>query len=185
MAGALKAIQSVDYRALLEVRAAAYDKVREARQRASPYRATHPRARRLPTTRALERATFVRDSYTCRYSHCLRQTIDLEVLKLLSKAFPEMLPYHPNWRPGEDHIVYWIYSTSVEHAISFPNGGTSAAENLLTACYLCNDVKKQLPAEMLGWGVAPVSESKWRGLTEHLPELRRAVAALKLSQPGV
>ena len=58
---ALAAIRGIDYPALLEVRAAAYERVREALRLASPYRPPHPGAKRLPTKRADQRAIFVRD----------------------------------------------------------------------------------------------------------------------------
>ena len=181
---AIAAIRAIDCAVLLEIRASAYARVREARRFASLYHPAHPGAKRLPVKREDKRATFIRDRYTCRYAHCLRETVDLDVLKLLSKAFPAVLPYHSNWRPVADHILYWTYSTSVEHAVPFPAGGNSEPENLLTGCYLCNDVKKHLPADLLGWSVSPVPQSQWRGLTEYLPDLRRAVANLAPNSPG-
>ena len=140
------------------------------------YRCPMAAAKRQPTKTRDIRSMFVRDHYTCRYSHCRQPTLDPRVLALLSKAFPNLLPHHPNWRPIEQHILYWTYCTSIEHVISFPLGGDSRAENLVTSCYLCNDVKNYLPLEVLGWTLSPPAETPWLGLTEYLPQLRSAVA---------
>ncbi len=128
---------------------------------------------RMPVRVADLTATFERDHFTCRYAHCRRRTIYLPVLKALSKAFPGILPYHSAWRPVSDHLLYWICSTSLEHKISFPNGGTSDPENLITACYLCNDVKNYLTAESLGWTIEPPGESNWMGLRQYIADLVR------------
>lgn len=85
--------------------------------------------------------TFRRDRFTCRYSHCQRKTIYIEVLKELSRLFPDQLPYHRNWKFDSSHLLYWVYGTSLEHKLSFPHGGDSSEANLITACYLCNDTK--------------------------------------------
>ncbi len=96
-------------------------------------------------------SAFTRDRFTCRYEHCRRRTIYAPVLKHLSRMLPDILPYQKNWRPVEDHILYWTWSTSLEHKVSFPFGGTSAPDNLITSCYQCNDLKNILPYEDLGW----------------------------------
>jgi 5-methylcytosine-specific restriction endonuclease McrA len=74
----------------------------------------------------------------------------------------------------EEHILYLTYGTSLEHAISFPNGGTSNPENLITACYQCNDTKNMLDTSELGWEVARVEDMEWDGLSGYLPELLAA-----------
>jgi hypothetical protein len=94
------------------------------------------------------------------------------VLKALSRAIPDLMPYHPNWRPVSDHVLYWIYSASLEHFVSFPLGGTSDESNLVTACYQCNDLKNWLSAEALGWTVGPPGDGAWDGLEGLLPQLR-------------
>ena len=164
---------------MVGLREATYARVRERCSAQPPYQSPLPRTARQGTKSADVRATFTRDHYTCRYAHCRHPTVALEVLKLVSAAFPELVPYHPNWRPVDRHILYWTYSTSLEHAVSFPAGGTSSPDNLLTACYLCNDAKKHLPAELLGWTVSAPGESDWLGLTEYLAELQRVVRDLR------
>jgi len=101
-------------------------------------------------------AIFERDHFICRYQHCRRRTIYVPVLRALSALFPELIPYQKNWRPFEDHMLYWTYGASVEHFVSFPHGGTSDPENLITACYQCNEIKNMLWADDLGWVVSDV-----------------------------
>jgi 5-methylcytosine-specific restriction endonuclease McrA len=174
---------AIDYRRLVELRTAAHARVWGAGGPAAGYKPPLRGAARQAARRADIRATFARDRYTCRYANCRRPTVDLEVLKLLSNAFPDVLPYHSNWRPVDRHILYWTYSTSIEHRVPFPAGGTSAAGNLITACYQCNDVKNYLPLEVLRWTVGPPEDSGWRGLTEYLSPLRAAVRRVELHDP--
>jgi len=169
---ALAALRAIDFRALVDLRTATRCEWRRSGG-TTPEKALISGAKRQSTKRSDIRATFARDGYTCRYTHCRRQTVDLEVLKLLSRAFPDVLPYHGNWRPVEEHILYWTYSTSLEHIVPFPAGGTSDVKNLLTACYLCNDIKNCRALDLLGWTVGPPPESGWRGLTEYISELRK------------
>jgi 5-methylcytosine-specific restriction endonuclease McrA len=174
-ASALPALRAIDFGALVKLRTCSRSRAWARPPGETPYRASSPRAKRLDTSSAVKRATFARDKYTCRYAHCQRRTVDLEVLKLLSTAFPGVLPYHSNWKPVEDHILYWTYSTSLEHIISFPAGGTSHPDNLVTACYLCNDTKNRLPLERLGWVIGPPAESTWSGLIEYRTKLSKVV----------
>jgi hypothetical protein len=126
---------------------------------------------RLPVSQRSMEATFLRDRFICRYEHCQRRTIHLSVLKALSRLFPELLPYRSTWSPIEQHIVYWMWSTSLEHKVSFPFQGTSQADNLVTACYQCNDLKNYLPFETLGWRFTEPATSDWDGLRCYLPQL--------------
>jgi hypothetical protein len=129
------------------------------------------RGRRVAVSQSSRLAIFRRDHFVCRYSHCRRRTLYVPVLRALSGLFPDLISYQSNWRPVEEHILYWTYATSLEHAISFPNGGTSNPENLITACYQCNDTKNMLDASELGWEVGEPDESEWDGLSECLSEL--------------
>ena len=132
------------------------------------------RGRRVAVSQSSRLAIFRRDHFVCRYSHCRRRTLYAPVLRALSGLFPDLIPYQSNWRPVEEHILYLTYGTSLEHAISFPNGGTSNPENLITACYQCNDTKNMLDTSELGWEVARVEDMEWDGLSGYLPELLAA-----------
>ena len=130
------------------------------------------KAKRTGVPDRLKLQVFSRDKFTCRYAHCQRRTIYTPVLKELSRLFPSMLSYHPNWKPVADHLVYWIYSTSIEHKLSFSHGGDSAEMNLITACYCCNDAKNYLHLDDLAWEITEASESDWDGLVGLLPALK-------------
>ncbi|HWX41846.1 MAG TPA: HNH endonuclease [Blastocatellia bacterium] len=132
------------------------------------------RGRRVAVSPSSRLAIFRRDHFVCRYAHCRRRTLYAPVLRALSGLFRDLISYQSNWRPVEEHILYWTYATSLEHAISFPNGGTSNPENLITACYQCNDTKNMLDASELGWEVARVEDMEWDGLSGYLPELLAA-----------
>jgi hypothetical protein len=173
--GAEKALLGIDFAAVRSLRTKART-VWAPDGVARGHKSQFPGTKRTSPRAADIRTAFARDRYTCRYAHCGRPTIALDVLKLLSRAFPDIMPYQSNWRPVDRHILYWVYSASLEHHVAFPAGGTSDASNLLTACYLCNDVKNCIPAEVLGWKVLEPADSSWSGLTEFLPRLRTAVA---------
>lgn len=131
----------------------------------------------MPRDRVSERRkleVFKRDHFVCRYSHCRRRTIYLPVLRALSNTFPDVLPRHHRWKPLHRHILYWSYSTSLEHHVAFAHGGSSQADNLITACYECNDLKNRLTAEDLGWQLSSSESTAWDGLYSTLPGLRSA-----------
>jgi hypothetical protein len=175
-----KELCAIDFPRLIQNRALAYSRVWEPGGVRAGFKWLGPGTKRKTPRLADIRAIFTRDHYTCRYSHCQRQTICVEVLRLLSSAFPEIMPYHRNWSPLARHILYWTYSTSLEHLIPFAAGDISVTEthNLLTACYECNDVKNYLPAECLGWQVSEPADTNWKGLSEYVPLLRSVTAKL-------
>lgn len=139
---------------------------------------------RAPVRSADMFATFQRDKFICRYKHCQRQTIYLPVLKELSRLFPDVLPYQKNWFPVQRHIVYWMWGTSLEHRISFPFGGTSELNNLLTACYQCNDLKNYHQLESLGWSVTESAASTWDGLSSYLGRLTQIEGPARSRSPS-
>lgn len=82
---------------------------------------------------ATKRAIFERDQYRCRL--CGLRTIDLDVLKALSRLFPDELPYHPAWKQGVTSPIYWTHSTSLEHVVPIARGGADDETNFATSCY--------------------------------------------------
>ena len=171
-----QALHAIDFPGLRRDRHAAYARVWPA----AGFKKLSPGTKRKDPSAAEKLATFIRDRYTCRYSHCRRPTVSTDVLRLLSKVFPEVLPYHPNWKDCDRHILYWTYSTNLEHLKSFTEIGLSAAaaENLITACYECGDIKNYLTIEHLGWSVTEPPDTDLNGLTEYIPRLKTAIAAL-------
>lgn len=175
---AVTLLSAIDLPALVQLRADLRNGIWAIGGLATGYKSRQPGTIRQYTRTTDKRFTFERDRYTCRYLHCRRRTVDPGVLRLLSQAFPDLVPYHPNWRPVETHILYWTFTTSLEHLVPFPAGGTSDRENLITPCYMCNDAKNRVPHTVLGWDVVPTTETRWLGLTEYIPELRKAIKDL-------
>lgn len=125
---------------------------------------------RIRRTLAREKwETFARDYWTCRL--CGAQTIDIRVLRSLSRLFPETVPFHPNWKFSESHLIYWTLSTSLEHVVPFARGGHDEPSNFVTTCYACNDARGDLLLEEIGWAVQPIAQTEWRGLTDYLADL--------------
>lgn len=125
-----------------------------------------------PSHDSFKKKVFKRDNYTCCY--CNRKTIDLDVLKIISNVIPDAFPLHSSWILEETHILYWIYSTSLEHVVPLAQGGKNDLSNMRVACYLCNDVKKDTMVEDLGWKLNShvVSDrNSWQGLREYVPQL--------------
>lgn len=183
---ALEKLQSIDYAHLVAQREIARDRIWKNPAISKQSSSSQGKAKREPVSAAVQRATFERDRFTCRYAHCRRRTIHLPVLKALSALFPEILTYHPNWKPLEKHILYWTYSTSLEHKVSFPEGGTSDPDNLITTCYQCNDLKNKLRMDELGWEVTEPAQHDWDGLDKFTHELKKmAKARTARSEPPI
>jgi 5-methylcytosine-specific restriction endonuclease McrA len=119
-------------------------------------------------------AVFARDRWTCRV--CGSRTLDLRVLKLVSRALPVEFPYHSNWKFGHAHLIYWTRSSSLEHVVPLARGGTDELSNLVTTCYSCNAARSHYLLEEIGWTLRAPASSTWRGLTEYLASLRVAAA---------
>src|SRR5262249_8418843 len=189
--GARSALSSIDYERLVSDRDLALRKRRARLARVEfwqqnppyepgPHRRVAQKHRRRNPPKAIRLATFERDHFVCRYSHCRKRTIHIPVLRMLSALFPDIIPYNSNWRPLEDCILYWTYSASLEHKTSLPHGGTSNPDNLITACYACNDIKNMIRAGDLGWELAEIREDDWDGLNSYLPALEKVVAGLSV-----
>ena len=181
--GARAALGSIDYSDLISGRRAALKsrRVRLTRQkiwgeRPASKAMTVPRVQkaysRQPVPISMMLSIFERDHFTCRYSHCRKRTLYVPVLRALSKLLPDALPYQSNWLPIDEHILYWTYGTSLEHRVSFPQGGTSEPENLITACYQCNDIKNMISGTDLGWEVEAERNGDWDGLSSYLCRLQ-------------
>lgn len=129
------------------------------------------RAKRGSLTQKVKRSTFERDQFTCRF--CGTKTIDLEVLKALSRIFPAELPYNSAWKHGESSLVYWTHSTSLEHILPIARGGLDDIANYATTCYACNDARGDLLLEEIGWKDRLSSPVSWDGLRRYLTVLRK------------
>ncbi len=111
----------------------------------------------------LQARVFQRDRFICRY--CRRKTVFVPVLRIISLLFPAEFPYQKNWRWAETHPVYWKYAASCDHVVPVARGGSSAIDNLVTSCYMCNSIKQQWLVDELRWQIAPVQAADYDGLT--------------------
>lgn len=106
-----------------------------------------------------------RDRYLCRY--CGTKTVLTPVMRLLSDAFPEQFPFHPNWKTSETHPAYWSLSATHDHIVPVSRGGDSLeTDNIVTACWACNARKSGLLMEDIGFALREPEESTWRGLAD-------------------
>jgi len=174
-------IRSIDERALIEERKALKHSVALVRKNwGGVYDES---AIRQDLSSSKKKEIYARDSYVCCY--CQRQTIDLDVLRKLSSIMPDVLPYHPSWKVGFCHPIYWVFSASLEHVKPVADGGTNDDSNLKTACYLCNDKKNDLPLGALGWDIHETNEKylHWDGLTSYLEQLGKVTPEIKVNTP--
>jgi hypothetical protein len=133
-----------------------------------------PKPQLVQRRRSVERekyTVFRDDRWTCRF--CGRRTVDPRVLRQLSVALPDAFPYHPNWKFGASHLLFWTHSTSLEHLVPLARGGADSRENFVTTCYACNDARSDFTLEELGWVLLPRTHDEWDGLTGHIPKLPR------------
>ncbi len=173
-------LQAIDQQAEVFRRREAYKAIWGPDGLAKRARPHQPVPRRGDVPARVKREVFARDRYTCRYAHCQRRTVALPVLRHLSRIFPDVIPGDQRWNPLDRHVLYWSYSTSLEHHVAFAHGGANDTANLLTSCYECNDLKNRLHADDLGWSVGPPSTSEWRGLTEYEPGLRLVADSVRV-----
>ncbi len=114
-------------------------------------------------------AVFRRDGFVCRY--CGKLTLFVPTLRLMSRLYPQLLPFQKNWKRGECHPVFWTHSASCDHIVPLARNGSSAPDNLATACYMCNDMKSQWLLSELRWNLADPSVEGWDGLSALYPSL--------------
>jgi hypothetical protein len=143
---------------------------------------------------ALIRLMFMRDRYVCRY--CGTRVIDLRVMEALSRAshpYGPIFPRSKQWRMGETHPAFWWQSGSNDHIVSRSRGGeANDLENLVTACWPCQQRKSHYTLAELGWKLRPIrpgapavesNATEWDGLVELLPGLK-ALGATATAEPN-
>lgn len=127
-------------------------------------------ARRKTPSRAVRAQVFLRDQFICRY--CGGKTIFEPVMALVGYVYPELFPYHPNWRGGMTHPALISRSALVDHVVPGSGGGAWLdVDNLVTACNPCNSIKADFSLEQLGWTLQPIRRTKWDGLVGLYPAL--------------
>ncbi len=113
-------------------------------------------------------SVFVRDHFTCRY--CEKPALWLPILRLISAAFgdDDPFPYDSHWKRNH---VYWTHAATWEHVVPRIRKGSHDAANVVTACYLCQDMKNDRP----GWLPGELMVSEWDGLMSRRGSLSVAV----------
>lgn len=102
---------------------------------------------------------FLRDEMACTY--CGGRCVPRNVLVAFSDLFPDELPYHPNYRRGAVHPMYWALAPEADHRFAHARGGTGDIANLSTLHTMCNARKSDAlvtelptidrPEHVIGW----------------------------------
>lgn len=109
-----------------------------------------PQERRAPvfvSQSPLGENVFQRDRWRCRYCGC--RVIPAKVRKWINTRRPGAIRWDTSIRLGE-HAGFWALWASVDHIIPRSRGGLNEAENLVTACMVCNFAKEDFTLEQLG-----------------------------------
>jgi 5-methylcytosine-specific restriction endonuclease McrA len=124
----------------------------------------------------LQWQVFKRDHFVCRY--CEKRTVLPPVLRLLSYFLGDDFRYHRHGLMTECHVAFWRDIASCDHIVPVARGGVSGAENLATACYMCNSVKQNWLLDELRWEINPIppSATAWDGLAGAVGGMLRLAA---------
>ena len=120
-----------------------------------------------------QRAILERDGYRCRF--CETRVIGLGVRSLLSRAFPDEVPWPRADR--EKHGAFLAFNATVDHVVPHARGGSNDARNLVTACWPCNFTREDLLLQELGIAdpfAFPAVQDSWDGLSRLLSRPRPA-----------
>lgn len=167
-------LSEIDTEELWKYRAAAFDSFSK-KVRGTPS-LPPSRVRSKAPSRDKQVIALRRDGFICRYAHCRERVLFLPTLRALCESFPDYWPYHTNWPHHLRHkSVFWVLGHSMDHLVPPGRGGTNDLSNVLTTCYLCNEVKKDRLIEEIGWQMAPPPKrSSWQGLSQYYVDLRRS-----------
>jgi hypothetical protein len=149
-------------------------RAKEAAKLMDSIRFEPPQAEATPDLRTPQKArVFKRDRFSCRY--CGTPTIPPIILRVFSALYPVEFPFDPHWNTRVSHIAYWSVSASVDHVLARSTGGGDDIDNLVTACWSCNQLKSNVPLERLEKQLQEIDEaSTWDGLTGVYPQLWEA-----------
>ena len=92
---------------------------------------------------------FIRDGFLDRYTG--ERLLFPPVLRLLSWAMPDRLPYHPNWKTDVAHPAYWEVGATVDHLVPVTRGGADVPENWMTTSMARNSAKMNWTLAEVGW----------------------------------
>ena len=105
-----------------------------------------PKAVRRNPSAAEERALYARDGWRCRFCGC--RVVPKEVRDRLRRLLPGAISTDPQDR---DHHGAFLALTAVpDHVVPHWAGGGNELENLVTACWPCNNGRGRLSLEEVG-----------------------------------
>ena len=114
-------------------------------------------------TEAEKTKVFLRDGFIDRYSG--EKLVYQPVLRILSKEYPEIFPFHKNWKMSECHIAYWKLVPTIDHKKPVSRGGEDEYKNWITTSQLGNSAKSNWTLEELGWKLKdPGNLKNWDGM---------------------
>jgi hypothetical protein len=116
----------------------------------------------------------------------------MEALALASSPYGPIFPRNSQWRIAETHPAFWWQSGTNDHIFPRSRGGeANDLENLVTACWPCQQRKSNHTVAELGWKLRPIlpgapaigsQATEWDGLLELMPGLK-ALAASTTAEP--
>ena len=116
---------------------------------------------------------FLRDGFIDRYTGT--KLVFPPVLRIISKALPEVFPFQSNWKMTETHVAYWELFPTIDHIKPIARGGYDTEENIITTSMIRNAAKSNFTLEEIGWSVKePGNLNDWDGLTEVFKQLIQA-----------
>ena len=87
------------------------------------------------------------------------------VLRLLSWARPDRIPYHPNWKTDVTHPAYWEVGATIDHLVPVTRGGVDVPENWMTTSMARNSAKMNWTLAEIGWHLHPPGDVReWDGM---------------------
>lgn len=108
---------------------------------------------------------FIRDGFTDRYSG--DKLVFPGAMMILSKKFPEEMPYHQHGKMEQCHMMWWELYPTIDHIIPVTRGGTNEDKNLVCTSMIRNSQKAHYTLEELGWELhAPRNIKKWDGMSK-------------------
>ena len=129
--------------------------------------------RRTSLSVAKQAEVMRRDGFYCRY--CVRKCIPSPIIELVHELYPTQVPWTPGWKGGATHPAFLTRSPCIDHVDPGAwSGKWNDADNLVTACFPCNEVKSDLPLDVLGWEVRDIPEEPWDGLVPYYRALWEA-----------
>ena len=136
-------------------------RAQEIAEQKIPYSPVITESRKYTDVEAL--TVYVRDGFIDRYSG--EKLVFPGTLRLLSNFLPEQIPYHPNWKTTECHMLFWYLSPTLDHLIPIARGGADDETNWVCTSMFRNQIKAHWTVEEIGWRLhSPGGNSNWDGL---------------------